>query len=66
VIIDHRDRHIPSVLLAFGDDAGGDLLRARGIDRYAVVGALVLSGCTGGKGGKYGGDQNCLHHCLLP
>jgi hypothetical protein len=40
--IDHSDRDVPAVLLAFGDDAGRDLLRARGVDCRTIVGAPVL------------------------
>ena len=61
MIIDHGDSHVPAVLLAFGEHAGGDLLGARGIDVRAVVGTLVLGRCGGGKDGECDAEQNFPH-----
>ena len=49
VIIDHGDSNVPSVLLAFGENAGSDLLCGHGIDRRAIFRALVLGRCADGK-----------------
>ncbi len=66
MIIDHGDGHVPAVLLAFGEDAGGDLLGARGVDVGAVVGTLVLGRRGGGKGGECDAEQYFPHRSLLP
>jgi hypothetical protein len=66
VIIDHGHGDVPAVLLAFGDDLGGDLLRACGVDVGAIVRAPVLRGCGGGTGGECGGEQNGFHVFPLP
>jgi hypothetical protein len=52
VVIDHGNRDVPAVLLAFADDGGGDLLRRGGVDRRAVIRAPILADGKCRTGGK--------------